>query len=276
MGLLGGHDNVVLETGAIRRFNGRTVFFVVLMCFGSMTYGYSAGITGSILGQPSFLEYMGLLTSSNANALIGAMNGLYYTGGFFGVVTNGWFVDRFGRKASITFGALLVLVASALLAGSVDMGMFIAFRFVSGFGAYILVMTVPVWISETVPPGLRGSFSLCHGICINAGYLIASYCSFGFYIHVHGGLSVWRGPMAVGIVSSSHPRIRPGWHLYASFIPNRSLCHFSGHAGGYRCVCLDMQHAASLQKEYSHEGGLMQDGHHPSGTFKPTLSLKPT
>lgn len=76
--------------------------------------------------------------------------------------------------------------------------MFIAFRFVSGFGAYILVMTVPLWITETAPPQHRGAFGLAHGFMINVGYLVSSYCGFGFFVHLRG-VNVWRGPIAVGV-----------------------------------------------------------------------------
>lgn len=36
-------------------------------------YGYAAGIISTTLGQPTFLDYFGLLTRSNANSLISAI-----------------------------------------------------------------------------------------------------------------------------------------------------------------------------------------------------------
>lgn len=87
-----------------RHFNRRLVLAVALASFGSMTYGYSAGVTGTTLGQPSFTVYMGLDTAPNANALIGAMNALFYTGGFFGILLNSWLADKVGRKKSLAAG----------------------------------------------------------------------------------------------------------------------------------------------------------------------------
>lgn len=62
------------------------------------------------------------------------MNSLFYAGGFFGSIFTAWFADRFGRKTSIALGSLIVLLSCALCAGSVDVAMFIVFRFCTGWG----------------------------------------------------------------------------------------------------------------------------------------------
>lgn len=69
----------------------------------------------------------------NASSIIGAMNALFYAGGFFGSVFNSWYVDRFGRKSSIITSCLLMIVSAALCSGSVDITMFIVFRFFTGW-----------------------------------------------------------------------------------------------------------------------------------------------
>jgi MFS family permease len=77
---------------------------------------------------------MGLNNNPNANALLGAMNAMFYVGGFFGSFFNQWVADRFGRRISLATGCTVTLISAALTAGSVDIGMFIAFRFLTGFG----------------------------------------------------------------------------------------------------------------------------------------------
>lgn len=59
------------------------ICFVVSM--GTIGFSYPASIIGTTLAQPSFLMYMSLLTaqgefSSQGNALIGAMSGVFQVG----------------------------------------------------------------------------------------------------------------------------------------------------------------------------------------------------
>lgn len=93
------------------------------------------------------MAYFDLATRPHANNLIGAMNGLFQAGAFFGALCISWIADRFGRKMAITVPAILVVISGALLAGSVNIGMFIAFRFFSGMGSFWLLGSIPVWVS---------------------------------------------------------------------------------------------------------------------------------
>jgi MFS family permease len=117
-----------------RPYRISTVFHIIGVSWASASFGYSGSIIGTTLGQPSFLAYMGLDTNPNATQLIGAMNALFYTGGFFGCFMVGYFADKYGRKAVLAGGVSLILVSNALLAGSVNIAMFIVFRFFCGMG----------------------------------------------------------------------------------------------------------------------------------------------
>lgn len=113
------------------------LYLIWVVCFvslGSVSFGYSAAIIGTTLGQPSFYKDMRLDTNPDVNALLGAMNALFFTGGIFGSICHGWVAQKYGRKASIISGCILLIISGALLTGSVNPGMFIAFRFVNGWG----------------------------------------------------------------------------------------------------------------------------------------------
>lgn len=181
-----------------RPIRGSTVLVVIMMTFGSVAYAYSGGVIATTFGQPSFISYMGLDKSSNASAILGATSSLYYVGGFFGSFFSNWMADRYGRKPAILVGLIIVLLSAALCAGSVHIAMFIVFRLTSGFGAITLSMIVPLWISECVPPEVRGAFSQLHGSAVELGYLLSSYIGVGFYFHVPDGDNAWRGPHALG------------------------------------------------------------------------------
>lgn len=121
-------------TKSRRPYTWKMVGYIVGVCWASAAYGYAGSIIATTLGQPSFYVYMGLDTNPNAAALIGAMNGLFYAGGFIGCIVIGKLADRWGRKVSIYIGIGFILVSTALLAGSVNIAMFIVFRFFQGVG----------------------------------------------------------------------------------------------------------------------------------------------
>ncbi|KAF2816821.1 general substrate transporter [Mytilinidion resinicola] len=179
-------------------YKASTVWRVTGVSFGSLSLGYAAAIIATTLGQPSFFEYMNLATAKNASQIIGAMNSLFYAGGFFGCVFNAWFADRFGRRIAIATACVIVCLSLALQAGSVHVAMFIVFRFTNGFGNLMLMNSIPLWITEFVPPYHRGALSNIHAAMINIGYLVSSYVGVGFYYYTGGSGNQWRAPLALG------------------------------------------------------------------------------
>lgn len=92
---------------------------------------------------------------------------------------------------------MLCLVSGAVLAGSVNMGMFLAFRFFAGAGAFMILAAVPIWMSEVVPPYLRGALVQLHAIVLVLGYMCASWLGYGIFFWEDGGSATWRIPFAI-------------------------------------------------------------------------------
>ncbi|KAK0973525.1 hypothetical protein LTR54_017332 [Friedmanniomyces endolithicus] len=173
-------DDATLDSNADliekrRGYRPYTVFIVCFMCLGSASFGYAASIIATTLGQPSFVEYMALGTASNAHALISAMVSLFYVGGIAGAVCHGWISNAYGRKRSIIVGNIIILIAGALTTAAVNPAMFIVFRFVTGWGAFQSLSSVPLWVSEIVPPRDRGRLVDIHAVLLNLGYTLAGY-----------------------------------------------------------------------------------------------------
>lgn len=106
----------------------------MFVTFGSLTYGYSSSIIGTTLGQPSFIAYFELDKRSNATQLEGAINGLFQAGGLIGALSCTQTADYFGRRKALLIGAIFALIGGALQAGSVNIAMYIAMRFITGLG----------------------------------------------------------------------------------------------------------------------------------------------
>jgi MFS family permease len=97
---------------------------------------------------------------------------------------------------SIGAACTLMIISAALCAGSVHVAMFIVFRFFTGWSCLMLLISVPLWITEVAPPKGRGALANIHGWMAVLGYLLASYVGVGFYYYQHGSGNQWRAPLA--------------------------------------------------------------------------------
>lgn len=89
-----------------QRINAFNVFILIFVGFGSMTYGYTAAVIGTTLGQPSFIEYFELATRSDGTDLISTTNGIFQTGGVIGTLLLPIVADKYGRKWGIALVGL--------------------------------------------------------------------------------------------------------------------------------------------------------------------------
>jgi len=53
--------------------------------------------------------------------------------------------------------------------------MFIAFRFVAGASAFMILAAVPILMNELVPGQFRGALVDLHGVCLVFGYVIQAW-----------------------------------------------------------------------------------------------------
>lgn len=84
-----------------QRINSFNVFILLFVGLGSMSYGYTASIIGTTLGQPSFISYFDLDTRKDATTLISTTNGLFQAGGVIGTLLLPLVSDKYGRKWGI-------------------------------------------------------------------------------------------------------------------------------------------------------------------------------
>ncbi|RFU33289.1 hypothetical protein B7463_g3053, partial [Scytalidium lignicola] len=175
--------------------NIRNVLYILGISTGMLAGGAINAMIATTLAQPTFISYM-KLDGSNATSLIGATNGTFYAGGAIGVFFGSWAADRFGRRMAMAINAALSLICSALLAGSVNMTMFIIVRFFTGFGASQFVTLTPLYQSEISPPQWRGLMVATMGMSNVIGYNVANWTGVGFYF-IPGQQIQWRMPFVI-------------------------------------------------------------------------------
>jgi MFS family permease len=164
-----------------RQWRPYVVFMVLIMGLGSLTEGYAAAVIGPTLAQPTFIAYFDLASRSNATGIISSMNGVFFAGAAILVLIIPYFADKFGRKAAISISAGVIIVTSALLAGSTNVGEFITWRFFQGAGTWMMLSAVPIWMTEVAPPAIRGTLVDIHGACLLFGYAFCDWVGYGFY-----------------------------------------------------------------------------------------------
>lgn len=165
-----------------------------------MSYGYTASIIGTTLGQPSFIEYFQLATRKNGTDLISTTNGLFQAGGVIGTLLLPIVSDKYGRKWGIAVSAILAIISGAVLAGSTNIVEFIVFRFVAGASAFMVLAAVPIWMNEVVPVKMRAGLVDIHAVLLILGYTVQGWVGFGFYFWKSGGANTWRPPLALQCV----------------------------------------------------------------------------
>lgn len=98
---------------------------------------------------------------------------------------------------SLIQSSAMCILAGALMAGSVNVGMFIAFRLVAGASGFMILAAVPIMMNEIVPVHLRAALVDVHAVFLVGGYAIQGWVGYGFYFWKSGGINTWRPPIAI-------------------------------------------------------------------------------
>ena len=69
------------------------------------------------------------------------------------------FRDRFGRRAAMFVGGVIICIGTAVMSTSALANQFIAGRFIVGFGISFMITAGPTYVAEIAPPQWRGRFT---------------------------------------------------------------------------------------------------------------------
>jgi len=94
----------------------------------------------------------GLLPPTGIAGFVAAM----FSGLFVGTALVSFVADRFGRRAIFTYSLLWYTVASVIMAFQHDAFGLNLWRFISGIGVGVELVTIDAYLSELVPANLRG------------------------------------------------------------------------------------------------------------------------
>ncbi|CZR70281.1 related to glucose facilitated diffusion protein [Phialocephala subalpina] len=145
----------------------------------SFNYGYMNNVISGSFGQTTFIAKF--LSGSNASSITDAIVSGFFGFALVGAIIQSYISSKWGRRAATGVGAVSLVIAGAIQAGSVDVAMFLVGRYIAGFGCGIVLSNTPVYMSEIAPPHTRGLLVGLQGNCIVWGYICSSCAALGFH-----------------------------------------------------------------------------------------------
>ena len=155
-----------------------TKFLLAIGGLGGLLYGIDFGVIAAAM---PYLKTMGVFTDSQVSLIVGAV----MLGGLVASLTAGQLAEWFGRRRMICAGAALFLAAVPIVCLSTRLfALMYVGRALQGMSAGIMSVVMPMYLTETLPPGIRGRgtgvFQLFLGIGL-VGAAIGGFVISGLY-----------------------------------------------------------------------------------------------
>ncbi|RLM00075.1 hypothetical protein CFD26_105778 [Aspergillus turcosus] len=153
--------------------------------------GYDGSLMGSLNAMKTYQSYFHMQQAGSGTGLVFA---LYNIGSIPAVVLSGPVNDYLGRRAGMFTGALIIIIGTCIQAPSVNMSMFMAGRFILGFGVSFCCVSAPCYVSEMAHPAWRGTLTGLYNCTWYIGSIVASWVSYGcanIQSHVGFRIPIW-------------------------------------------------------------------------------------
>jgi sugar porter (SP) family MFS transporter len=169
--------------------NGFVVGVAAVAALGGLLFGYDTGV---ISGALLFIQKDLHASTFDQSAVVGSL----LLGAVIGAIAAGYLANTIGRrKVSITAGVIFAVsaIGSAL---SPNVWTLIGARFVLGLAVGTASFVAPMYISELVPPKIRGGLVSFNQLMVTIGILIAYIVDFS----LQGLGNNWRWMLGLGAI----------------------------------------------------------------------------
>jgi putative MFS transporter len=121
-----------------------------------------------------------------------------FAGLFIGTFAFGWMPDRYGRRTVFTFSLLWYSVGSAIMACQHTAEGLILWRFITGIGVGVEIITIDSYVTELVPQHMRGRAMAFNQTVMFAAAPIAAILSYWLVPTAVFGIDGWRWVVLAG------------------------------------------------------------------------------
>ncbi|WP_244818366.1 MFS transporter [Caballeronia sp. Lep1P3] len=125
-----------------------------------------------------------------------------FAGLFAGTFGLGWMPDRYGRRAVFTVSLLWYSVGSAIMAFQTTPEGVILWRFITGIGVGVEIITIDSYVTELVPQHMRGRAMAFNQMVMFAAAPVAAILSYWLVPTTAFGLDGWRVVVLAGSVGA--------------------------------------------------------------------------
>ncbi|KIN03288.1 hypothetical protein OIDMADRAFT_53085 [Oidiodendron maius Zn] len=150
------------------------VLFIGYLC--GCLNGYDGSLMGGLNVMKAYQEFFGMRSADSGTGLVFAM---YSLGSIPAVVLSGPVNDYLGRRMGMFTGAVLIIIGTCIQAPAISHSMFLAGRFILGFGVTFCNVSSPCYVSEMAHPRWRGTLTGLYNCMWWIGSIIAGWVVYG-------------------------------------------------------------------------------------------------
>lgn len=125
-----------------------------------------------------------------------------FAGLFVGTFGFGWLPDRYGRRVVFTFALLWYSIGSFVMAFQSTPEGLMLWRFITGIGVGVEIITIDTYITELVPQHMRGRAMAFNQTVMFAAAPVAAILSYWLVPTTVFGLDGWRAVVIAGSVGA--------------------------------------------------------------------------
>jgi sugar porter (SP) family MFS transporter len=152
----------------------KTTFLIMAFAgLGGLLYGFDLSV---ISGALVFMKEDIAISTTQASLIVAAVLG----GGSLATLFSGSFADRFGRRFAIHVSAIVFIIGVVVLVYSSSFAQIMAGRLIQGIGVGIITIVVPLYLTETMPPRLRGRGVTLFQLVLTFGVLLGYIVNYAF------------------------------------------------------------------------------------------------
>ncbi|KAK0385389.1 hypothetical protein NLU13_7865 [Sarocladium strictum] len=139
--------------------------------------GFDASMINGMQSLPQWQEFFGQPKGTRLGAMAFGPNG----GTLISILISSQLCDWLGRRRPIAIGSSLVILGAIIQGAAQNYDMFVASRFIIGFGLGIVSTAAPPLLSEVAYPTHRGKIVSFLMVSWPLGSLMSAWCTYGTF-----------------------------------------------------------------------------------------------